>query len=78
VPRRSREHFLDGVNVASLALMAVVTWQLGRTALTDWFTIALTLSAATLLIRWRINSAWLVLGWRCNRLAQRHPCNFCR
>lgn len=54
--------FLDGVNVASLALMAVVTWQLGRTALTDWFTIALTLSAATLLIRWRINSAWLVLG----------------
>lgn len=54
--------FLDGVNVASLALMAVVTWQLGRTALTDWLTIALALVAATLLIRWRINSAWLVLG----------------
>lgn len=54
--------FLDGVNVASLALMAVVTWQLGRTALTDWLTIALALGAATLLIRWRINSAWLVLG----------------
>lgn len=54
--------FLDGVNVASLALMAVVTWQLERTALTDWLTIALALGAATLLIRWRINSAWLVLG----------------
>lgn len=54
--------FLDGVNVASLALMAVVTWQLGRTALTDWLTITLALVAATLLIPWRINSAWLVLG----------------
>lgn len=54
--------FLDGVNVASLALMAIVTWQLGRTALTDWLTIALALVATTLLIRWRINSAWLVLG----------------
>jgi putative chromate ion transporter len=27
--------FLDGVNVASLALMAVVTWQLGRAAVVD-------------------------------------------
>lgn len=54
--------FLDGVNVASLALMAVVTWQLGRTALIDWLTLALAAGAATLLIRWRVNSAWLVLG----------------
>lgn len=54
--------FLDGVNVASLALMAVVTWQLGASALVDGLTIALTVSAATLLIRWKINSAWLVLG----------------
>jgi chromate transporter len=29
---------LDGVNVASLALMAVVVWQLGRAALPDTFT----------------------------------------
>lgn len=54
--------FLDGVNVASLALMAVVTWQLGASALVDWVTIALASSAAVLLIRWKINSAWLVLG----------------
>ena len=31
--------FLDGVNVASLALMATVTWQLGRGALTDIITV---------------------------------------
>ncbi len=54
--------FLDGVNVASLALMAVVTWQLGSTALLDWLTILLAIVSAVLLLRWRVNSAWLVLG----------------
>ncbi len=54
--------FLDGVNVASLALMAVVTWQLGRAALVDPLTIALAVVAAFLLLRYRLNSAWLVLG----------------
>jgi chromate transporter len=53
---------LDGVNVASLALMAVVTIQLARTALVDPLTIALALASAVLLIRYRVNSAWLVLG----------------
>jgi chromate transporter len=53
---------LDGVNVASLALMAVVTWQLGRAALVDPLTIALTVVSAILLLRFRVNSAWLVLG----------------
>ena len=54
--------FLDGVNVASLALMAVVSWQLGRVALVDGLTVALAALAAVLLLRYRVNSAWLVLG----------------
>ncbi|MCY1036664.1 chromate efflux transporter [Corallococcus sp. BB11-1] len=54
--------FLDGVNVASLALMAVVTAQLGRAALVDVPTVALGLIAAALLLRFRLNSTWLVLG----------------
>lgn len=53
---------LDGVNVASLALMAAVTAQLGRAALIDPLTIGLLLAAAVLLIRFKINSAWLVLA----------------
>jgi len=53
---------LDGVNVASLALMAVVTAQLARAAIVDWTTLACALVAAVLLFRWKINSAWLVLG----------------
>ncbi|MEP7337751.1 MAG: chromate efflux transporter [Acidobacteriota bacterium] len=54
--------FLDGVNAASLSLMAVVTWQLGRTALVDWMTVALLVASLILLFRFRLNSAWLVLG----------------
>jgi len=54
--------FLDGVNVASLALMAVVTWQLGRAALVDAWTVGLAVVSAVLLLRFRVNSAWLVLG----------------
>lgn len=54
--------FLDGVNVGSLALMVVVTFELGGSALVDAPTIALALISALLLIRYRVNSAWLVLG----------------
>ncbi|HWL87905.1 MAG TPA: chromate transporter, partial [Polyangiaceae bacterium] len=54
--------FLDGVNVASLALMAVVLVQLGRTAIVDMPTLMLAIASGFVLIRWRINSAWLVLG----------------
>jgi chromate transporter len=52
--------FLDGVNAASLALMAVVTFQLAQAALVDWLTILLALAAAFLLLRYKLNSAWLV------------------
>jgi chromate transporter len=54
--------FLDGVNAASLALMAVVTLQLGRAAVFDWLTVVLAVISAILLFRYRLNSAWLVLG----------------
>jgi chromate transporter len=53
---------LDAVNAASLALMAVVTFQLARAAIVDWLTIVLAIVSAVLLVRFKINSAWLVLG----------------
>jgi chromate transporter len=66
VPRLRRSKtasaFLDGVNAAALALMVVVTYQLGRAALVDLPTIALVLLSAVMLFRFRVNSAWLVLG----------------
>jgi chromate transporter len=64
--------FLDGVNVASLALMAFVTWQFGRAALVDGGTIVLFLLSLALLFRWRVNSAWLVLGGAVLGLSMRH------
>jgi chromate transporter len=53
---------LDGVNVASLALMAVVAVQLGRAAIVDPTTAILALLSGALLLRYRVSSAWLVLA----------------
>ena len=53
---------LDGVNVGSLALMAVVTVQLGVAAIIDATTVAIALATAVLLFRYRLNSTWLVVG----------------
>jgi len=52
---------LDAVNAASLAIMAVVSWQLGRLAIVDWPTAGLALLSGILLFRFRLNSVWLVL-----------------
>lgn len=52
---------LDGVNVASLGIMAVVTVRLGAASLVDPFTVALFIAAAVLLLRYKVNSAWLIL-----------------
>ena len=66
VPRLRRSpaagSFLDGVNAASLALMAVVMVQLARAAFIDYVTIGVGLAAAVLLLRYKMNSTWLILG----------------
>ncbi|HAJ34779.1 MAG TPA: chromate transporter [Chloroflexi bacterium] len=53
---------LDGVNVAALGLMAGVTWQLGRAAIFNWLTALLAVAALIVLVRFKLNSAWLVLA----------------
>jgi chromate transporter len=53
---------LDAVNAASLALMAAVTVALAHAALVDWITMALAAVSTLLLVRYRVNSAWLVAG----------------
>ena len=42
--------------------MAAVTWTLARAAIVDWITAALMLAALVVLLRFRVNSAWVVLG----------------
>ena len=51
---------LDGVVAGSLALMAVVAWQLGKASIVNWTTLALFLVALIGLLRFRLNSAWLI------------------
>ena len=59
---------LDLVNVASLALMVAATVQLARGAIVDVPTAVTAAAALLVLLRYRINSAWLIgagalIGW---------------
>ena len=53
---------LDGVNVASLALMADVAVRLGAATLSSPLAVVLFGAAVYALVRLRLNAAWLVLG----------------
>jgi chromate transporter len=64
IPRLRRSAWagslLDGVNASSLGLMAAVTIQLGRASLIDLPAVTIALIAAILLLRFKINSTWLI------------------
>jgi len=66
VPRLRRSpwagSFLDAVNVCALGLMAAVAVELGVATLRDWPSVLIALIAAVAALRWKLNSAWLVLG----------------
>lgn len=53
---------LDGVNVASWGLMAVVSWKLSVSAVVDIPTLILAIISLFIVFRFKINSAWLVLS----------------
>jgi chromate transporter len=53
---------LDGITMAALGLMAGVTVDLGHTAITDPLTAVVALVALLVVLRWRPNTAWLVLA----------------
>ncbi len=53
---------LEGVNVAALGLMAGVLLQLGQNALSDVLTWAIALIAFAILLRFKLNSVWLILA----------------
>ncbi len=54
--------FLDGINAAAIGLMAAVAWALGSAAIVDAVTAALAVATALLLIRFKVNSALLILA----------------
>jgi chromate transporter len=54
--------FLDGVNAAAVALMMFVGWQFARATLLNAPSIVIAVIAIVLLLRFKVNSAWLVLG----------------
>jgi chromate transporter len=78
VPRLRRSawmsRFLDAVAVSSLGLMAAVAIKLGISVLISWQAVLIALVAAGVAWRFKVNSAWLVLGgsllgWLLSRIA---------
>ena len=53
---------LDGANVTAVGLMAGVEVTLARAALVDAITVAIGVIAFILLVRFRVNSVWLIAG----------------
>ena len=51
---------LDGVNASALGLMAAVTVQLGMSSLIDIYTILIGIVSLILLLRYKVNSTWLI------------------
>lgn len=62
--RRSKlaASFIDGVNVAAVALMAEVGMMLGKATLIDGWTCAIAAVSAVLLLRFQVNATWLILS----------------
>ena len=54
--------FLDSVNVCAVALMAGVTFRLGVDALRAWPSWVIAATALGVMLRWKVNPAWVVLG----------------
>lgn len=54
--------FLDAVNVAAVALMVAVTIQLGMSTLISWPAWTIALASAVVVVIFRVNAAWIVLG----------------
>jgi chromate transporter len=60
--RRSAWAALDGVTMGALSLMAGVTVDLGRAAITDPLTALVAVVALGVVLRWHPNALWLVLA----------------
>ena len=66
VPRLRRSPwmaaFLDAVNVSAVGLMAAVLLRLTGDIVTAWPAAVIALLAAAAVLRWRVTSAWVVIG----------------
>jgi len=62
--RRSRwlSAFLDAINVCSIGLMASAGIKLAFASVRDWHMALIAVIAIVAALRWKVNSAWLVLG----------------
>jgi chromate transporter len=67
IPRMRRSvhfgNFLDAVNIASIAAIVYVCYQMGKSSITDWRSALIALVAAVVMFGWKkMNSAWVIAG----------------
>jgi chromate transporter len=53
---------LDGMNAAVVALILVVSITLARESIISWPTLSIGLISLLLLLKWNVNSTWLIIG----------------
>lgn len=74
--------FLDAVNISSVALMLVVTIKLAHgifishNSSIDWLAVFISIVAAILVVRMRLNAVWIVLGGAATALILKGMLNF--
>jgi chromate transporter len=54
--------FLDGVNVAAIALMAAVLISLARASFPSWPAVVIAIAATVLAVRTKLNATWYLVG----------------
>jgi len=55
--------FLDAVNVASIAIIVSICYELGKETITDWRTILIAILSVAIVFKYKkVNSAFVVLG----------------
>jgi len=60
---KSSSSFLDAVNVASIGLIAVICFEMGRETITDWRTILIAVLSMAIAFGFKkINSVFIVVG----------------
>jgi chromate transporter len=57
--------FLDAVNVASVAIIVAICWEMGRDSILDWRTLLIAISSVAVTFGYpKVNSAFIVIYGR--------------
>ncbi len=59
---RQVQSFLRGVTPAVVGLLVAAAWSVGRAGIHTWVGVSIAVAAALILLRFRVNALWVILG----------------